>query len=109
MNCPKAVPYRHYVQPAIEEIKTRASHQGYFQLVVCRWGQPLAPNFPTAALSQTTFFTDEDIDAMFSLFDPTGRGHISHEQYENGEWRLALPLANLVTVSTRREDEHRCW
>lgn len=22
---------------------------------------------------------------MFSLFDPTGRGHISHEQYENGE------------------------
>jgi len=22
---------------------------------------------------------------MFSLFDPTGRGHISHEQYDNGE------------------------
>lgn len=22
---------------------------------------------------------------MFSLFDPTGRGHISNEQYENGE------------------------
>ncbi|CAM9679990.1 unnamed protein product [Ectocarpus sp. 8 AP-2014] len=38
----------------------------------------------------TTFFTDEDIDAMFSLFDPTGRGHISHEQYENALKTLGI-------------------
>lgn len=34
---------------------------------------------------QTAFFTGKDIDAMFSLFDPTGGGHISHDQYQNGE------------------------
>lgn len=46
----------------------------------CRCTPPSPPDL------QTTFFTEEDIDAMFSLFDPTGRGHISHEQYDNGEW-----------------------
>lgn len=49
-----------------------------------------------AAPSQTTFFTGEDIDAMFSLFDPTGRGHISHEQYDNGESSLE-PLPGVLS------------
>lgn len=34
---------------------------------------------------QMTFFTEHDINAMFSLFDPTGRGHISGDQFQQGE------------------------
>ena len=33
---------------------------------------------------QTTFFTEQDVNAMFELFDPTGRGYISKDQYMNG-------------------------
>lgn len=44
--------------------------------LVPRWRNP-----------QETFFTEQDIDAMFSLFDPTGRGHVSQEQYQRGAVR----------------------
>jgi hypothetical protein len=35
---------------------------------------------------QLTFFSEEDISSMFSVFDPTGKGHISPAQYEQGAW-----------------------
>ncbi|CAM9621023.1 unnamed protein product [Ectocarpus fasciculatus] len=57
----------------------------------------------------TTFFTDEDIDAMFSLFDPTGRGHISHEQYENALKTLGIDDPSVGAPKHKRisKDEFR--
>eukprot|EP00752_Nemacystus_decipiens_P004339 g3964.t1 len=57
----------------------------------------------------TTFFTAEDIDAMFSLFDPTGRGHISHEQYDNALKTLGIDNPSVGALKLQRitKDEFR--
>lgn len=44
------------------------------------------------------FFTMQDLDAMFSLFDPTDRGYISLEQYHNGETVLILTPFRVLRV-----------
>ncbi|CAM9442115.1 unnamed protein product [Choristocarpus tenellus] len=38
----------------------------------------------------TTFFTPQDIEAMFSMFDPTQRGHIGPSQYEQALKTLGI-------------------
>lgn len=40
----------------------------------------------------------QDLDAMFSLFDPTDRGYISLEQYHNGEMAMILTRFRVLRV-----------
>lgn len=43
------------------------------------------PSRYRSAWRQLTLFNEEDISTMFSMFDPTGKGFISQEQYKQGE------------------------
>lgn len=49
------------------------------------------------------FFTPQDLDAMFSLYDPTDRGHISRGQYQDAlktlgvnDSKIGLPKSDRV-------------
>lgn len=44
-------------------------------------------------ISQLTLFNEEDISTMFSMFDPTGKGYVSPEQYKQGESSHDTPFA----------------
>jgi len=41
-------------------------------------------------MNQLTFFTEDDIHAMFSVFDPTGKGYINPSQYRKGEGGMLM-------------------
>ncbi|CAM9966670.1 unnamed protein product [Discosporangium mesarthrocarpum] len=58
----------------------------------------------------TTFFTEQDLEGMFSLFDPTQRGHISPAQYEQALKTLGIdtvkfniPSGNRITKQQFKE------
>lgn len=58
--------------------------------------------------ARPTFFTDEDLRGMFSLFDPTGTGKISEAQARIGLRNLGLhgdPVEGASTVPAISEEE----
>ena len=52
-----------------------------------------------ASAPRQTFFTEDDLKGMFSLFDPTKQGKISEAQVRTGLRTLGLPMEEA-------DDEH---
>mmetsp|Transcript_31311 Transcript_31311/g.36882 ORF Transcript_31311/g.36882 Transcript_31311/m.36882 type:complete len:138 (+) Transcript_31311:15-428(+) len=54
----------------------------------------------------TPFFTDKDITTLFEMFDPTGKGSISHEQYQQALMSLGIdkPTVELTLPPSGKVD-----
>lgn len=70
----------------------------------------LAEQLREAAGSGTSYFTDDDLHGMFSLFDPTGSGSISATQAVAGARSLGLDAADSAApAGPMSEDAFVAW